>query len=52
MAKKLDKNNDVAAKKVAQIKDALDGVRTNMVKDPGSCQDSCHKKYTQIDSSF
>ena len=22
------------------------------VKNDGSCQDSCHKKYTQIDSSF
>lgn len=34
MAKDLNKNNEVAANNVAQIKNMLDGVISNMVKDP------------------
>ena len=47
MAKKLDKNNEVAAKKAAQIKDALDGVITNMVKDPSPFVVAPDKDFTR-----
>lgn len=47
MAKKLNKNNEVAAKKVAQIKDALDGVITDMVKDPSPFVVAPDKDFTR-----
>jgi len=47
MAKKLDKNNEVAAKKVAQIKNALDGVITDMVKDPSQFVVAPDKDFTR-----
>ena len=47
MAKKSDRNNDVAAKKVTQIKKALDGVITNMVKDPSKFVVAPDKDFTR-----
>lgn len=47
MAKKLDKNNDTAEKKVAQIKNALDGVITNMVKAPSPFVVAPDKDFTR-----
>ena len=47
MAKELNKNNEVAAKKAVQIKDALDGVITNMVKDPSPFVVAPDKDFTR-----
>ena len=47
MAKKSDRNNDVAAKNVTQIKKALDGVITNMVKDPSKFVVAPDKDFTR-----
>ena len=47
MAKKSDKNNDMAAKKVAQIKKALDDVITNKVKDPSKFVVTPDKDFTR-----
>lgn len=47
MAKKSNKSNDVAAKKVAQIKGALDGVISNMVKDPSPFVVAPDKDFTR-----
>lgn len=47
MAKKSDKNNDMATKKVAQIKKALDDVITNMVKDPSKFVVTPDKDFTR-----
>lgn len=47
MAKDLNKNNEVAAKNVAQIKNVLDGVISNMVKDPSSFVVAPDKDFTR-----